>query len=169
MILLAEGSTFRLILPSSFRFVAGHLCERNVVTPDNFGDELVGFGFVALVVLNRFGARKLCDEIRIAVLHVPKVMQITVGENYVAATVVTCVLPRLLLADQRIFVFGLCLKHDDWESVFIGEQKIDVAVARGFKVVTQFVNVFVSEFDVPFKRNICATIGVVKKAPTRCF
>jgi len=51
-----------------------------------------------------------------------------------AAVLGSGVFPRLLLPDERIFVFGLGFKDDERETLFIKEKEIDKPLARLLEV-----------------------------------
>ena len=74
------------------------------------------------------GVGKRGDDVGVAAFEVPEVVQVAVGEDDEAAILGPGVLARLLLADERIFVFGLGFKDDEREALCVEQQEIDEAL-----------------------------------------
>ncbi|MDR3323779.1 MAG: hypothetical protein LBS89_06215 [Zoogloeaceae bacterium] len=91
-------------------------------------------------------------------------MQIAVGEEHKAAVERFCIFARLLLADQRIFVFRLGFQHQQRKVFFIQQQEVDKTVAGSFKIPAQIVDFVRGEFDVGFQRDVGLSRGIVEKA-----
>ena len=82
-------------------------------------DEPFRVGCYVLITRDRLGRRKRSDDVRIAALHIPKVMKIAIGEDDEAAILRLRVFASLLFADQRIFIFGFGFKNDEGKTTVI--------------------------------------------------
>jgi hypothetical protein len=67
-------------------------------------------------------------------------MQIAVAEDDKAAVLRFGVFAGLLFANEGVLAFGLGLQHHQRKAFVVEQQKVNEAVAAGFKVVAQRVN-----------------------------
>ena len=96
-------------------------------------------GLKASEVAQGFGRRELGDQNRVALLQVPEVVQIAVGEDDEADVLRTGVLAGLLLADQRVELLRLRLQDGDRKAAFVQQEIIHVAVGGLLEVVAEVV------------------------------
>src|SRR3989344_7185150 len=99
-------------------------------------------------MLDGFGSRELDNDRRVAALQIPKIMEIAVRENDETDILRLRVAARLLLAVERVFVFGLCFEHHVRKAISVEQEKINVAVFSLLKIVSECVNVSLGELDV---------------------
>ena len=147
----------------------GPLREGDVVLADRFDDQPLRVGLEGVVALERFGRRVARDEVRVALFQIPEVVQVAVGEDDEAAFLVLGVLPRLFLADQRVFVFGLGFEHQKRLAGIVEQQEVGESVARLLEVLAEFVKRGLAQLDVRFQSDVGAAGGVVKKTPAGFF
>ena len=76
------------------------------------------------------GRRERGDDVGIAALEIPEVVQVAVGEDDEAAVLGPGVLAGLLLADERVLVLRLGLEDDEREALGVEEEEVDEALAR---------------------------------------
>ena len=79
---LDVAGTLRLVAPRSFGLVVRALSEDDVVVADLVLDEAMRVGRDLLVADHRVWCRKGCDEVGVAALQIPEVMQVAVGEDH---------------------------------------------------------------------------------------
>ena len=95
------------VSPRRLHRVIGPLRPRDIVIANALVDETLRMGHDLPVASHRIRRGKRCDDVRIAPVQIPKVVQVAVGQNDEPAVQGTRVPSGLLLADQWIFVFGL--------------------------------------------------------------
>ncbi len=117
------------------------LGEDDVVVADLLLDQALRVGRDLLVADDRVGRRKRRDDVGVAALEIPEVVQVAVGEDDEAAVLGAGVFAGLLLADERVLVLGLGLKDDEREALRVEKQKVDEALARLLEVVAERVEV----------------------------
>ena len=147
----------------------GPLGEGDVVLADRFDDQSLRVGLEGVVALERVGRRVARDEVRVALFQIPEVVQVAVGEDDEAAFLVLGVLPRLLLADQRVFVLGFGFQYEQGFAGLVEQQEVGEAVAGLLEVLAEFVKRRLAQLDVRFQSDVGAAGGVVKKAPAGFF
>ena len=69
------------VSPPDLRLVRRPLCEDDVIISDDFVDEALWIGFDLLISSDRGRRGKGSNDVRVAALQVPKIMQVTVGKN----------------------------------------------------------------------------------------
>lgn len=142
------------VCPPGLGGVGRALGQGDVIVVDLFFDQTRRVGCDLLVAGDGFGRRKRGDDVGIAAFQIPEVMQVAVREDDKAAVLRTGVSARLLLADQRIFTFGLGFQHQQRKTLGIQQQEIDEALAGGLEVVAERVQIGVFERDAGFKPDI---------------
>ena len=113
------------------------------------------------------GRRKGGDEVRIAALKIPEVMQVAVGKDDEPAVLRFGVFACLLFTDQWIFVFGFGFEDDEGGAFLVQQQEIDEASARIFEVHAEFVDGLGCECDLGLKLNAGGAAIIGKEAPAR--
>lgn len=97
-------------------------------------DKPPGVGRDVLVADYRLGRRKGSDDVRIAALHIPKVMKIAIGEDDEAAILRLRIFAGLFFADQRIFIFGLGFENDERKASVVEQEEVDETLAGFFEI-----------------------------------
>jgi hypothetical protein len=128
-------------LPSRFRRIIGPLSEHDVVVADLFIDQALRVGCDLLVASHRVRGRKGRDNVGIAALKIPEVVQVSIGQNHESAVLGFCVFSSLFFADEWVLIFRLCLKYDERESLGVEKQEIDEALVCLLEVVPECVEV----------------------------
>ena len=168
-VLLDEFVAFGEGVPAGFGGVAGALREGDVVAADRLDDQPLRVGLEGVVALERVGRRIAGDEVRVALLQIPEVVQVAIGKDDEAAFLRLGVLARLLLADQRILVFGLGFEHKQRFAVFVEQQEVDEAVAGLLEVFAEFVDGVLRQLDIGFERDVRRAGVVGEKTPAGVF
>ena len=96
-------------------------------------------------------------------------MQVAAGEDDEAAVQGPRVLAGLLLADQRVFVFGFGFQNDEREAFGIEQQEINKALAGLFEIITERVQIGRLEGDAGFQSNIRGRVAFGKETPASRF
>jgi len=133
--------TLRFIPPRGFGLVVRALGKNDVVLADLLLDEASRIRHDLLVADYRVRGREGGDDVRVAAFEIPEIVQVAVGEDHEAAVLGTGVLAGLFLADERVLVFGLCLKDDEGKSLRIEQEEVDETLAGLLKVVAQRVQI----------------------------
>src|SRR6185437_16248776 len=163
---LNVGRALGLVLPSSFGLVAGALRQDDVIRIDARFGQLLRIRLHLAVAGDGIRARETGDDVGIAALEIPEVMQVAVRQDHEPAILGTCVTAGLFLADQRVLILRLGLEHDQRETALVQQQKIDEALAGPLEVVAERVEVGLLYGRVGFKPYVGWTLSVVEEAPT---
>ena len=166
---LDVGRALGRVLPAGFRLRSWALREDDVVVADFFVRQPRRVGRDLLVADHRLRGGKGGDDVGVAALQIPEVMQVAVGENDEAAVLRAGVFAGLLLADQRVLVLGLGLQHQQRKALGIQQQEIDEALAGGLEVVAQRVEIVGFERDAGLKPDIGRQRAVGEEAPAGRF
>jgi hypothetical protein len=158
-----------LIFPTGLGVVPGHLGARDVVQSHIFGYQPRRVWLEALVTFDRVWSRESCNDLRIALLQVPQVMQIAVAENDEATILCLGVSPSLFFADERVFAFRLRFEHHQREALVVQQKKVNETLAAGFEVAAHGINLRFRERDIGLQHHIRAALVIVKEAPASCF
>ena len=169
LVLADEVVAFAVPVPARFRRVVRPLRQRDVVAADRFGDQPLRVGLESVVTLERFRRRVARDQVRVALFEIPEVMQVAVGEDDEAAFLGFGVLPRLFLADQRVFVLRLGFEHEQRFAAGVEQQEVGEAVAGFLEVFAEFVNLGLAQLDVGFERDVGFAVRTVEEAPAGFF
>ena len=100
---LDEAGAFGFVLPGRFRRIIRPLSADDVVFADPLMNQPLRFGLDLLVAVHRIRCGKGGDQVGVAALQVPEVVQVPIGENDEAAVLRTRIPAGLLLADEGIF------------------------------------------------------------------
>src|SRR5690606_33466043 len=110
------GLNVRLALglgfPAGIGLIRRPLGENDVIVGDTLLDQPLRIGCGLLVTDAGIRRRKRGDDVRIAPLQIPEVVEISIGENNEAAILRTGVFTSLFLADQWILVLRLGFEND---------------------------------------------------------
>ena len=115
---LDVAGALRFVLPARFGRVAGPLGQNDVVVADRFLDETLRVGDHLLIAHHRIRCGERGDDVGIAAIQVPEIMQIAVGQDDEAAILRPGVFASLLLADERVLVLRLGLKDDEGKALW---------------------------------------------------
>ena len=100
-----EAGAFDFIPPGGLGSIARALRENNVVVAHQLFNKTLEIWNGFLVTHHGRGCREGCDEVWVAALKIPEVMQVAVGENDEAAVLRPRIFARLLFTNKRVFVF----------------------------------------------------------------
>ena len=131
--------TLRFVLPARFVRVAGPLRQHDVIVADRLIDETLRIGSHLLIAHHRIRCGERGDDVGVAPVQVPEIMQIAVREDDEAAILRAGIFASLLLADERILIFRFGLKDDEGEPLGIEQQEINKALCGFLKVVAEGV------------------------------
>jgi hypothetical protein len=129
--------TLGLVLPRRCGLVVRALGQHDVVVADLILDEALWVGLGLMVADYRIRSRKGRDNIGVAALQIPEVVQIAVGEDDEAAVLRFGVFAGLFFADKRVLVLRFGLQDNEWEASGIQQQEINEALARLLEVLAQ--------------------------------
>ena len=160
-----EGGPLRFILPSRLSRIARPLRHHDVVVTHNLVHQAFRIGRRLLVAHNRRRCRETGDDIRIAALKVPEVVQVAIGKNDKSAVLSLGVLPRLLLANQRTLALGLGLQNDKGKAAVIEQQEIHKAIGRLLEILSQRVQGRLLQRDLWLQLDIGLQRAIRKEAP----
>ena len=130
-----------LVAPRRFGLVVRALGQHDVVVADLVLDEALRVGRDLLVADHRVRRREGRNEVGVAALQVPEVVQVAVGEDDEAAVLGLGVFAGLLLADERVLVLRFGLKDDEREAFGVEQQEVDEALARLLEVVAKGIQI----------------------------
>ena len=123
------------VIPARVVRIVGVLRDGNIVGFDSFADEGVWIRLESVEVVQGLGIRKLCYEDGVALLQVPEVMQVAIGEDDKSNVPRVSVLPGLFLAHQRIEFLGFGFQDGHGKAPFVKQEVIDVAVSRLLEII----------------------------------
>ncbi len=166
---LDVGRALGLVLPGSFRLVVRALREDDVVVTNFFVRQPRRVRRDLLVADHRIRRGKGGDDVGVAALEIPEVMQVAVGKNDEAAVLRLGIFTRLLLADERIFVLRFGLQHDEWEAFGIEQKKVDEALASFLEILAQRIEVGGLECRVGFKADVGGCAALREETPASRF
>ena len=83
------------------------------------------------------GARERGDDVGVAALQVPEVVQVAVGEDHEAAVLGLGVFAGLLLADEWVPVLRFGLQDNKREAFGVQQQEIDETLDRLLEVLAK--------------------------------
>jgi len=132
-----ECVLLRGIVPSGIVPVVRILSCRNVIGLDLFADQSIGVRLERVKVSQRIRRRELGYQDGVALLKVPEVMQIAVGQDDKPDILRMGVFPGLILADKRIKLFGFRFEDGYREAAFLQQEVINVAARGSFEVVAE--------------------------------
>ena len=155
-----------LVLERSCGGVAGSLGQDDVIAVDLLGCQTMRIWLYLPIAEHRVGRREGCDDVRVAALEVPEVMEIAVREDDEAAILRVCISARLLLADQRVLVLGFRLEHDERESAFVEQQKVDEPPGCLLEVAAEGVQRGFPDGNALFELDVCWLAALWKEAPS---
>lgn len=156
--------SFRFVEPTRFAGVVRPLGERDVIVVDIFADQPAGIGDFFLERRHRFGRRERCDDVWIAALQIPEIMQVAIGENDKAAILRAGVLAGLLLAIERVFLLALGFEDDEWIALLVEKQEVDVTLLRILKVVAECPDIIERHGRALLKAHI-GGLAVIREHP----
>ena len=104
---LNEAGALGFILPRSFRGIMRPVGESDVIFANLFRDQALRVGRDLSIVGYGGRRREGGDDIGVAAIQIPEVMQIAVRQDDEAAILGAGVFAGLLLADERVFVLRL--------------------------------------------------------------
>ena len=166
---LDEAGAFRGVSPRDFGRIAGPLGADDVVVVDRLVDQAPRIGRDRAGGVRGLGRGKRGDEVGVAALQVPEIMQVAVGEQNEAAVQRAGVFARLFLARQRIPVLGLGFQHDERKALGVEQQKIHEARGGVVEVVAQAVEVGRLEGDARLQADVGRSATVGEEAPAGGF
>ena len=114
---LDVARALRFVLPSGLGPVTRPLGENDVIVADQFRDQAFRLRCDLLVADDRIRGGKSGDDVRVAALKIPEVMQVAAGQNDETTILGARVLAGLFLADEWILVLGFCFQDDQWETL----------------------------------------------------
>ena len=135
--ILDETVALTGIVPSGIVPVVRILSCRNVIGLDLFADQSIGVRLERVKVSQRIRRRELGYQDGVALLKVPEVMQIAVGQDDKPDILRMGVFPGLILADKRIKLFGFRFEDGYREAAFLQQEVINVAARGSFEVVAE--------------------------------
>ena len=106
---------------------------------------------------------------RVALLQIPKIVQVAVGKNNEAAVLRLGVFARLFFADQRVLVLGLGFKYDERKTCLIKQQEIDETIRGSLKIFTECIDGGLCQFDLRLKHDVGFAFAVIEKTPASFF
>ena len=166
---LDEARTFRGVLPRGLGRIAGPLGADDVVVGDRLVDQALRVGRDRAAGVHGVGRGKRGDEVGIAALQVPEIVQVAVGEQDEAAVQGAGVFACLFLAGQRILVLGLGLQHDERKAFCVEQQKIDETLGRRVEVVAQAGEVGRLKRDARLQADVGRSDAVGEEPPAGSF
>src|SRR5450830_291129 len=122
-------------------------------------------GLVGLALANGILTRETSDNRRIALLQVPEVVQVAVGQDDKAGVLRLRVSPGLLLADQGVLVLGLRLQHDKRKCMAVQQQEVDETVDGFLEVVSVRIEEGPGHLDMVFEDDIGRTVIIIDQSP----
>ncbi len=154
------------VLPSCRCVISGHLGAGDVVQRDVFSHQSRRVWLKLGIAFDGAWRRKAGDEVRVAVVQIPQVMQVAIAQDNEAAILRFGVFAGLLFADERVLVFGLGFEHNQREALFIKQQEVDKALAAGLVISTHGIHLCLGDLDVGLQRDVGFALWGVKKPPT---
>lgn len=124
------------VVPARILLVDGVLGEDDVIGVDGFGDDHVRVRGEGLAGAQRLEGGEKGDAGGVALLPVPQVMQVAIGEDDMAHILGSGVLARLLLAGQGVLVLGFGFQHAYGEILLVHEEVVNGAMFDVLVIVT---------------------------------
>src|SRR5450756_2298695 len=122
-------------------------------------------GLVGLALANGILTRETSDNRRIALLQVPEVVQVAVGQDDKAGVLRLRVSPGLLLADQGVLVLGLRLQHDKRKCMAVQQQEVDETVDGFLEVVSVRIEEGPGHLDMVLQDDVGRTVVIIDQSP----
>ena len=94
-------------------------------------------------------------------------MQVAVGQDDEAAVLRLGVAARLLLVDQRVFVLGLGLQHQQRKTARVEQQEIDEAAADLLEIVAQRIQLRGADADAGLEDDVGRRAILREETPAR--
>ena len=135
------AGAFCFVTPCRFGLVVRALGQHDVIVADLFLNEALRAWRDLLVADHRVRRREGRNEVGVAALQVPEVVQVAVGEDHEAAVLRLGVFAGLLLADERVLVLRFALKDDEREAFGVEQQEVDEALVGPLKVVAEGIKI----------------------------
>ena len=115
--------------------------ENDIITGDLLGRDAARIRLEGIQHAKGCKRGKTRDAGGIVFFGIPEIMQVTVGEEDVARFLCIGVFARLLLAHQRVLVFGFGFEDADREAVIVQEEIIRGAFFGGtFKIRAEIIH-----------------------------
>ena len=166
---LDEAGSLGFVLPRGFGGVVRPLREDDVVVSDPFIDQAPRVGRDLLVAGYRIRRRERGDDVGIAALQIPEVMQVAVRQDDEAAILRAGVFAGLLLAGEGVPVLGLGLQDDQGKPLGVEEQEVDETFGGILEVVAQGVEVGCLDRDACLKADVGGLAPFGEEAPAGRF
>src|SRR5450830_277587 len=122
-------------------------------------------GLVGLALANGILTRETSDNRRIALLQVPEVVQVAVGQDDKAGVLRLKVSPSILLADQGVLVLGLRLQHDKRKCMAVQQQEVDETVDGFLEVVSVRIEEGPGHLDMVLQDDVGRTVVIIDQSP----
>ena len=161
-----EGGPLCFILPAGLGGIGRPLGQDDVVVTHDLVHESLWIGHRLLVAHHRRRRREAGDDIRIAALKVPEVVQVAVGQNHKSAVLGLGVFPGLLLPDERALALRLSLQNDKGKPFVVEQQEIDEAIGRCLEVLAKRIQRCLLQRDLGLKLDICLQRAIGKEPPS---
>ncbi len=151
--------------PTGVAQVMGVLAEGDEIRADGFGGEAVWVGLKCAAMLDGFAGGELGDELGAAVLEIPEVMDVAVGEDDEAHVFGVGVGAGLFLADEGVLTLALGFENNEGKAVLIEEDVIGVAVGCRFEVAAELIEVVAGDGGDAFKLDSGGAVLVREETP----
>lgn len=96
-------------------------------------------------------------------------MQITVGEDDESAVLGTGILAGLLLADEGIFVFGLCLQNYQGKTTVVEKEEINKTAFGFLEVLPEFIEIRGFDSNSWLELDVSRLVTLREKTPAGNF
>ncbi len=166
---LDVGGALRLVLPPGLGLVVRALRQDDVVVGDVFVDQALRIRRDLLVAGYRIRRRERSDDVGIPAFQVPEVVQVAVGEDDEAAVLRSGVLAGLLLADERVIVFGFGFQDDQRKAAGVEQEEVDEPARGLLEVLAEGVEVGGLDGHRRLEADVGRAAAVREEAPARCF
>ena len=136
---LDETGPLGLVPPRRLGGIAGPLGENDVVGGYRFVDQAQRVGLDSVVSGYGVGRRERRDDVGVAALQVPEVVQIAVGEDDEPAALRAGISAGLLLAHKRILIRRLGFEDDQRESLGVQQEEVYSTILRPLEVLSELI------------------------------
>ena len=166
---LDVGGPLAFVLPAGLRLIVGALSEDDVVVADLLRNQALRVRRDLSVAADGIRCGERGDDVRIAAVQIPKVVQVAVGEDHEAAVLGAGVLAGLFFADERVLVRGLGFEDEQREALCVEEQEVDETLFGVLEVLPEGIEIGRLDRDAGFNADVGGSAAIRKEAPACCF
>ena len=169
LVVADEVGSLRLVLPCRLSGVGGALCENDVIRLKFLVYDSLGVGGDILVPLDRFGRRKSRDDVGIAAVKIPELVQVAVRQDDESTVLRARILSGLFLPDEWVLVLCFGLENDQGEAAGIEQEEVHEALLKLLEIAAKGFDVCWLDGYRWFEADVRRRSAFGEEAPTGCF